>query len=199
MKRKILIYLAISLLITFTACREKSPKGESQNPIKNDSTIVNKPKDEKKFTDYEKCLNLFNDKNYIAAYNRLKDIQRSDTEYSKAQELIKKVKPLAEIEKREDKKFEKESYDKNEKPKKMLREKYLKLIKGSGYMYIAKEKLHAKDFKEVSSGYEIAPDGSKQIKFLYRKIENNFTVDVTLQYSYSSSYYYDVFVYNKDY
>lgn len=166
----------------------------------NEAKILNSTQEKlNPLTPYEKCLQLVKDKNYVAAYNHLKEISKNDSNYSQALTLKKKIKHLADEEDKRDKQTEKEDKQKEDKiwaPKLSLQNKYETILKRCYYMYEAKDKLHSLNFQEVDKGYAPAQDGSNQLQFTYQKKENDYTVHVILQYSYASSFYYSVLVYD---
>jgi len=166
----------------------------------NEAKILNSTQEKlNPLTPFEKGLQLVKDKNYVAAYNHLKEISKNDSNYSQAVTLMKKIKPLADEEKITDNIEEKNDNRISKKlseEKDNLKKKYEKIIKRSGYIFEVQQKLHDLDFKEIEKKIALAKDGSNQLRYLYSKKDGKYNIDVNLQYSYASSFYYSVLVYD---
>lgn len=130
---------------------------------------------------------------YEYAQLKFEKVKETDSNYTKAQEMIKKCeekrkeKILIDEQKRKEK--EKENL-KKEKIKIDLEKKYKRVFGGSGWIHEKQEKLLRNDFKQYKSGFESCPDGSNQLAMYYKKYEYGFYIHLMLQYSYSLSSHY---------
>lgn len=203
MTKKIMINLILIIGIGFSfACEKKTT--ESEKPLsafekgmkyyddgqylEAEKKLMYIPADDSNYSDavyylklcrnnshYEKGLKHFNNNRYLAARNEFGNITPEDSNYSAVQDYIKICDERGDVQL---------------KKQKQLQQKYDRIFGGSGWLHEKQSKLMDLGFRQDNSGYEEAPDGSKQLAMYYKKDEDEYTINVRLQYSYSMDYHY---------
>lgn len=153
----------------------KKNKNDKNTKTKIEQKIENK-------TDFEKGLDNYNNSEYFTAKNYFSSVDKNDSNYTEAKKYIDLCdKEIKDQEKKEQlKKRNKENLEK----------KYNKIFDTSGWLHEKQNKLLKLKFTQYKSGYEDAPDGSKQIAMYFKKYEDGFYVHVMLQYAYALDYHY---------
>ncbi|HCA43601.1 MAG TPA: hypothetical protein DEP28_10160 [Bacteroidetes bacterium] len=142
-------------------------------------------------SNFEKGLEAYYKGEHYRAIPLLESVEISDSNYSSAQNFLKESRLE---EKEQTKKAKQKAAEINK-----IKNKYIKLCKSGLYQYEIVERLQRDGFYMESSDFEKAPDGSTGIKQIYsKKINNDFTVYVSLQNAYSlTSYFSDVWIKQK--
>jgi hypothetical protein len=143
-----------------------------------------KKEEKKKTFYYDQGMDEYETKDYLAALHYFRVSRDEKEEIEGIDSLIVLCEKLSIEQEKETERVNKEI--------EKLKNKYEKVCRNK-YMFEVEQELHRLGFEMIKSGFEKAPDGSRQVKQVFEKRELGHLVKIELQPSYAlGEHYYNV-------